>query len=103
MAAKLTPNQLDVLETLEFANHRSSYPKTWATPLDLCASNGSHHSSSLAALAKKGLVQFKQRSDPRDPPPGENGGKRWRGRGSKCYRITDAGRTALSQHQGDSL
>jgi predicted ArsR family transcriptional regulator len=93
--ARLTALQVDVLSELAAANH-GRYPIAWATPLDLGAHNGSHHSGCLAALAAKGLVQFKQRSDPDNPPWGTNGRKRWRGRGSKCYRITPAGRQALS-------
>jgi len=96
---KLTPNQIEVLRTLERSNHLSSYPEPWCTPMDLGGSNGSHHSGTLHALAKKGLVQFKQRGG-EDPPPGENGRKIWAGRGSKVYRITDAGRAALAETEG---
>jgi hypothetical protein len=96
---KLTPNQIDVLESLEWANIRSSYPLQWARPLDLGATNSSHHSATLAALAKKGLVQFKQRGEA-DPPPGENGRKRFRTRGSKCYRITPEGIAELDERRG---
>lgn len=88
---KLTDNQRDVLGML---GHSTT--SGWSTPLELGGHNGSHHSGTLNALARKGLVQFKQRHEP-DPPPGENGAKRWRGRGSKSYRITPAGRKALAE------
>lgn len=92
---KLTNNQREVLTTLEWANHKSRYPQEWCTPLDLGGFNGSHHSNTLAALAKKGLVQFKQRGA-LDPSDWESRRKIWRGRGSKCYRITPDGRVALA-------
>lgn len=87
----LTARQLETLRELDYANHGSSYPKKWCTPLDLGASNDSHHSHTLAALAAKGLVQFKQRGA-EDPLDGENGKRVWGARGSKCYRVTPAGR-----------
>ena len=90
----LSEAQRDVLEALDYANHKSSYPVKWCTPLDIGGGNGSHHSGTLAALAKKGLVQFKQRGGS-EPLAGENGRKFFAGRGSKCYRITPAGRLAL--------
>lgn len=96
---KLTEAQREVLETLEFSHYRSSVPQKWCTPLDVGGYNGSHHSYTLTTLARKGLVQSKQRGDPNDPPDGENGKKIWRGRGSKCYRITEAGRAALEQSE----
>jgi hypothetical protein len=93
---KLTPNQREALEGLDFANHRSLYPRKWVQPMDIGGTNGSHHSGSLNALAKKGLVQFKQRGG-EDPPDGENGRKIWAGRGAKVYRIRAAGRAALGK------
>lgn len=85
---KLTARQLETLRALSYTNHESRYPMRWCTPLDLGGGNDSHHSHTLAALAKKGLVQFKQRGDP-DPADGEQG--RTTHRGSKCYRVTPAG------------
>ena len=94
--AILTDNQIEVMETLYYSHFHSSCPQKWCTPLDLCASNGSHHSGSLAALAKKGLVNYKQRGGS-VPPLDENGEKMWRGRGSKEYRLTTAGTAWMMQ------
>lgn len=93
---RMTPNQIDILQSLRYVRYQSSYLREWVTPLDIGASNGSHHSGTLDRLAKKGLVRFKQRGAA-DPPAGENGGKIWRGRGSKCYQITPAGLAALQE------
>lgn len=93
----LTPNQFDVLNELEAANH-GQHPITWARPLDIGASNGSYHSNTLNTLAKRGLVQFKQRGH-EDPPDGENGKKVWASRGAKVYRITPIGRLVLEAHR----
>lgn len=88
------------IETLAYlTNPRDPTAAPWHTPLDLGAYNGSHHSGTLAKLAKRGLVQFKQRGTP-DPDDGENGKKIWRGRGSKTYRITAAGKLALTGKEG---
>lgn len=97
----MTANHIEVLSVLEFVNHHPDYPREWCTPLDIGGHNGSHHSGTLATLARRGLVQFKQRWH-KDPEPGKNGvsGRRLT-RGSKCYRITPAGRSALSTATGD--
>ena len=92
---KLTENQFEVLNELEGVRRAG---QGWATPLHIGGSNGSHHSGTLAALAKKGFVQFKQRYG-EEPPEGQNGKKLFRGRGSKCYRITDAGLEAWRAHR----
>jgi DNA-binding PadR family transcriptional regulator len=92
----LTENQREVLSELKrLADHRE-YPLKWCIPMDLGASNGSHHSDTLNRLADKGWVQFKQRGA-KDPKGWANGASgRHRVRGSKCYRITPLGREALS-------
>lgn len=86
----LTDNQIDVMMTLHYCHFESGVRQAWCTPLDLCASNGSHHSGTLAALAKKGLVNYKQRGCA-DPGPDQNGKKMFATRGSKSYRLTTAG------------
>lgn len=87
----MTENEHEVLSYLV------SFGAGWAIPLDVGASSNSHHSDTLNRLAKKGLVQFKQRGE-RNPPEGENGKSGHKGvRGSKCYRITPLGREALAQ------
>lgn len=59
----------------------------WARPMDCGGSNGSDHSYRLNKLAKMGLAETEQRSA-------------WAvSRGSKKYRITDAGRAALRAHR----
>jgi hypothetical protein len=55
----------------------------WARPLDCGGSNGSDHSYHLSKLAKAGLAESRARNS-------------WaHSRGSKEYRITEAGRRAL--------
>ncbi len=99
----LTANQREVLAELEFANIRARYPLAWCRPLDVGASNGSHHSATLHALVKKGLVQFKQRGS-RDPDGWESSERKlFRSRGSKCYRITPAGRRAIALMQSEKV
>lgn len=63
-------------------------PVKWHTPLEIGASNGSHHSATLAKLAKRGLVDFKQRGGGEDRI---NAPSLFRGRGSKTYRISEGG------------
>ena len=80
----LTDRDFDVLNELapSYLNEFDNRP--WQRPLDIGASNGSHHSPTLAKLEKRGLVESKQRS--------------WLGsRGSKVYRVTDAGWTAVQE------
>lgn len=93
---RMTPNQIDVLQSLRHARYNATVTREWVTPLDIGAMNGSYHSAVLHRLASKGLVRFKQRGAA-DPPDGENGGKIWRGRGSKCYQITPAGMAVLTE------
>lgn len=57
-------------------------PERYATPLDCGGTNGSDHSYRLNKLARLGLVEVQRR-----------GGH---SRGSKWYRLTDAGRAALT-------
>lgn len=85
----LTENQYEVLSGLE-AELRAKYSlrnDRFATPLMLGGYNGSHHSTTLSRLAKKGWVERKRR-----------GG--W-GRGSYVYKITDAGLEALKAHKAE--
>lgn len=83
----LTPNQREVMEALrwwgapEFGN--------WVRPMDVGGRNSSHHSHTLAALARKGLVEERVRSSG------------WRG--SKLYRITVAGWEAAEKLVGPLL
>lgn len=57
---------------------------TWARPLDCGGTDGSDHSYRLSRLAKKGLAESRARNS-------------WAvNRGSKEYRITEAGRQFLS-------
>lgn len=57
----------------------------WVRPLDCGGTNGSDHSYRLSKLARMGLAEQRQRSS-------------WGTgqRGSKRYRITEAGRIALA-------
>lgn len=80
---KLTDSQRDVLLSLEFF-HRNvadvGYPDRRARPMDVGGTDCSHHSGTLKALAKKGLVDRHKR-----------GGRR----GACTYALTDAGREVL--------
>lgn len=101
--SKLTARDIEILAELEAANRSLAKfgGRTWATPLDCGGYNGSDHSYRLTKLSGMGLAQSKQRHG-EVPPDGENGKKRWRGRGSKEYRITEAGRLALASSPASS-
>lgn len=97
--ALYTPNEREemILASLAYNADHARYPKPWMTPLELDGRNGSHHSGTLAKLARKGLVNYRQRGG-REPPQWENAKPLPRGhRGSKAYRITPAGREALER------
>ena len=71
-------------ETLnELAPSNLDDEREWHTPLGIGGSNGSHHSNTLRKLAKRGLVEMRQRSTGI--------------RGSKEYRISDGGWTLVLQ------
>jgi len=96
----LTERDWDVLETLRFTNDEATCPRKWATPLDLGAGNGSHHSQTLAKLVRRGLVEGFQRAGTiRGVTTARGVGM---SRGSKCYRITDAGREACKEWRAGS-
>jgi hypothetical protein len=52
-AVKLTPRQLDVLDSLKVLGN-------WARPMDIGARDSSHHSATLSRLANHGLVERKK-------------------------------------------
>lgn len=89
MASKATPRlierDIEILCDLEAAcrNYMNVVGDDWVQPLDCGGSNGSDHSYRLGKLAKAGYAEQRRR-----------GG--W-SRGSKSYRITDAGRAALAE------
>lgn len=106
---KLTEKHTDVLQSLD-AHYRSFKRNTgtleWAIPMDLGAWDGSHHSGTLRTLAIHGLVARKHRNFPNPQTPEEvktgrrhRDGKTYRLQGPYSYRITDAGRTALTNDQ----
>lgn len=100
----LSERQREVLDT--FVEY-----KGWARPMDIGARDGSHHSSTLSGLAKRGLVERKklhsihcingstyrqqlvdnrwEYSEGHPPHPGCSC------KGSCRYRITSAGRNAI--------
>ena len=59
----------------------------WVQPLDCGGSNGSHHSHTLAKLAKRDLAERHKWGGRRD-------------KGSCLYRINDAGRQFLRERYG---
>lgn len=95
-ADNIGPTMIEVLQSLRYSRYIAVVPREWVRPLDIGATNGSHHSGTLNRLAERGLVRYKQRGAA-EPPPGENGGKIWRGRGAKCYQITPAGLAVLEE------
>lgn len=50
---KLTPRQLDVLDSLKVFG-------AWARPMDIGARDSSHHSATLSGLAGHGLIERKK-------------------------------------------
>lgn len=61
----------------------------WLRPMDIGGRDGSRHSSILRKLVRFDFVETQRR----DFGHGS--------RGSRLYRITEAGRAALAEHQGD--
>lgn len=84
---KLTNRQKAALSALAW------WGPNWVRPLDIGGRNKSYHSATLAQLETKGLVESKQRS-----------GYRYR-RGSKVYRLTDAGQPVAQacDYERDSI
>lgn len=77
----LTENQADLLDQFDPAD------SSWLRPLDLGGRDGSNHSAVLAQLARRGLVEVRQRSAG--------------ARGSKLYRLTDDGRAELRRRDDE--
>ncbi|KAA1250188.1 MarR family transcriptional regulator [Mycobacterium simiae] len=75
----LTEKQADVLEAVQ----RTGFDEgEWFRPMDIGGRSRTDHSSVLSQLERKGLVESRQRSNIGMNPI----------RGSKVYRLTDAGR-----------
>jgi hypothetical protein len=96
----LTDRDFQVLNELESVNRPrySSHPRAWASPLDCGGSNGSHHSASLTKLVRHSLVELRGSGgrpnvigDAIVPEPRLSK----RAKGSRAFRITDAGVEAL--------
>lgn len=91
----LTERDIDTLN--ELAPLWRDDPIKWHTTMEVGGTNGSHHSGTLAKLAKRGLVDFCQRGHGNMP---ELHNKRFRGRrGSKQYRLSEAGYAFLLAHR----
>jgi|SRR4029077_12671412 len=88
----LTERDLEVLSGLACA--RICFPKSsgWLTPMCFGGRDGSHHSRTASRLVRLGFVESKPR-----------GGQT---RGSKLYRITASGKSALRtyhpRHRADA-
>lgn len=98
---KLNERDREVLGELDAAcrNYLETTGKDWVQPMDCGGSDSTDHSYRLSKLVRLGLAQSKQRHGP-EPAEGESEGRRlFRGRGSKSYRITEAGRKALEDTQ----
>lgn len=95
---KLTPRQLDVLDSLKVFGD-------WARPMDIGARDGSHHAATISALVRKGLAERQLRGSLINHIRGQACYDAWsrvkRGRsaprGSYQYRITKAGRALLGR------
>jgi hypothetical protein len=86
----LTERQHDLLAVLS-----QPWAAEWARPMDLGASNGSHHSTTLRQLVRRGLVERIPRALARDDVDRDGTGraKSW------LYRITAEGRLALEHEE----
>lgn len=89
--------QLETLRELESAIRCN--PGARITPLLLGGTDGSHHSSTLAALCRKGLAERKKFGilGPCRCKVGPNAQFGHRCRGSCTYSITEAGRAELTR------
>lgn len=85
MLIQLTPNQRDVLGSLAVAKEICPEWDGWLTPMFCGGKDGSHHSATLKTLVRKRLAERKQRAG-------------WI-RPSYLYRITQAGRAALTRKE----
>lgn len=92
----MSPRQLEVLRDLECALRINKGVRI--TPMLLGGTDGSHHSSTLAALCRKGLVIRKKWhiAGPCGCKVGPDAQFGHRCKGSCTYDLTDAGRAALS-------
>lgn len=84
---RLTENQWEVLANIAYLTETNAYGARGQgqfTPLDLGGHNGSHHSTTLAALVRKGLVEHKKSGYDWGQAPRQF-------RGSKVYRATALG------------
>ncbi len=81
----LTERDLSTLRDL--TPSYSDEPRRWERPLDLGGGSRSHHSATLTKLEKRGLAESIQRSGPSS-------------RGSKQYRVTDAGQALVEETFG---
>lgn len=100
----LTKNQTEVLRNLESCERSPHCGRTWTlpdgsetrafAPLDFGGSNGSHHSATATALAKRGLVL---RIKHVWFSPLQVNRFNSRAKGSCHYVLTDAGRAVLRE------
>lgn len=95
MTKPLTERDWEVLETLHYMRYESSMREHYehgTAPLDFGGSNGSHHGATATKLAKLGLVEHRKRGY-------EWGQAPTRYRGSKLYRISEAGRKLVEDRR----
>lgn len=106
-APALRESDLDLLAEVEGGWH---HPRSWVRPLDVGGCNGNDVSARLMVLARHGYVSVEQRGAMSDSPhlAGSNGEVTGdavcmepmlvaRGRGSRQYRITEAGLKKLGE------
>lgn len=99
----LTPNQLDVLIELDGCDKLKLGGRNWTLPdgsvarlfmpMEFGGTNGSHHSGTATALAKRGLVDRLKVGY----GPSQFNAFNSRAKGSCHYRITEVGRAALAK------
>lgn len=96
MARPLTERDFETLDDLASTNRdrvkNLGAEYEWAKPMDIGASDASHHSATLKKLGRRGLVDIEDASTKR---PGCS--KYWR---AGCrYKINIAGQAALDQRK----
>jgi hypothetical protein len=89
---RLSGRQRDVLDSLAVLGD-------WSRPMDVGGRDGSHHAATLSALARRGLAERKKLHAiycPGGVTDGRPPSTTCRCKGSCRYRITTAGRRALT-------
>jgi len=87
------PRDREVLADLHYATREATYRREWVRPLDVGGSGHNDVAYRLNKLARLGLVEWKQRWGSEIGGSARAAGM---SRGSKEYRLTEAGAAALA-------